>query len=897
MKKSVFAVLLGMIMGLYSFTAFGQGTITGKVVDAETGESLIGAAVTVSGTTIGTATDFNGSYKLQVPAGEQTVVFSYIGYEQKKQTVTVKNGATVDMKKVSLKNDAVGLSEVNVMANVAVSRKTPVAATTINAKTIQLELGSQEFPAIMKMTPSVYTSNLGGGYGDSRINVRGFDQKNVAVLINGVPVNDMENGWVYWSNWAGLSDATRMMQVQRGLGASKLAISSVGGTLNIITKTTDAKKGGFAQYGMTDYGRKKYMVGLSTGLMDNGWAVSFIGSRTEGTGYIESTWVDAWSYFLSVSKQLNDKNLLQFTAIGAPQKHGQRPNDEFSAMTEATHDAMGTKFNMRYGYLDGKKMNEKVNYYHKPQFSLNWYWDISENTKLQTSLYASVGRGGGSGLLGRYYGPFQYMGETVPGFYYKYDVPKVGFGTDGYDIKNPLAHEDFNISRAANINAANNGEGAVQILRNSVNQHNWEGILSSLNAHLGENLNLIAGIDGRIYKGIHYREVRDLLGANYYDDSGSGYLSGNARAKVGDKIAYYDDGLVNYFGGFGQLEYSNDIWSAFVAATLSNTWYKRVDYFTYDSNTYNASAYNGEPNYKGVKSPSENQLGYNVKGGVNWNVSPRSNFFVNAGYYARAPYFDYVFINYSNDVNPDYTTEKISSIEAGYGYKSKKFDAKINAYYTQWNDRWSDGSYRYNLPDGTSANQHVYFKGLNELHKGVEAELKYNPTHWLRLAANGSVNDWHYTKDVNIDIFDDNHAKVGSAKLYTKDLKVADAPQTQFGLAAKANLTKQIDLGLNWLYNADFYAKFSPAKRTDPNDREQSWKIPNFNTLDARIGYAFKIGTLDSYLNMNCYNVFNTSYIADAWDEGSGVGNHTRDNMVGFWGFGRNFNFSLRVNF
>ncbi|WP_025862537.1 TonB-dependent receptor [Prolixibacter bellariivorans] len=893
MKKSVFAVLLGMIMGLYSFTAFGQGTITGKVVDAETGESLIGAAVTVRGTTIGTATDFNGSYKLQVPAGEQTVVFSYIGYEQKKQTVTVKNGAMVDMKKVSLKNDAVGLSEVNVMANVAVSRKTPVAVSTIDAKTIQLELGSQEFPEIMKMTPSVYTSKLGGGYGDSRINVRGFDQRNVAVLINGIPVNDMENGWVYWSNWAGLSDATRLMQVQRGLGASKLAISSVGGTLNIITKTTDAKKGGFAQYGMTDYGRRKYMIGLSTGLMKDGWAVSFIGSRTEGTGYIDATWVNAWSYFLSVSKQLNDKNLLQFTAIGAPQEHGQRPNDEYSALTDAEHNAMGSKYNYRYGYLDGKQMNEKVNYYHKPQFALNWYWDISDNAKLKTSVYASVGRGGGSGLLGRKYGPFQYNGQEVPNFNYKYDVPRAGIGSAGWNIADHYQLEDFNISRAANLDAASNGEGAVQILRNSVNQHNWEGILSSLNQRLGEHLNLVAGIDGRMYKGMHYREVRDLLGATYYDDSYAGYKSGNAMAKKGDKIDYYDDGLVNYLGGFSQLEWSNDIWSAFVAATVSNTWYKRIDYFTYDSNKYNDGTYNGAPNYTGVKSPTKNQLGYDAKGGVNWNVSPRSNFFVNAGYYARAPYFDYVFINYSNDVNPDYTTEKISSIEAGYGYKSKKFDAKINAYYTQWNDRWTQGSYY----DDASTKHTVYFKGLNELHKGIEAQLKYNPTHWLRLAAQGSVNDWHYTKDVNVDIFDANRQKIGSATVYTKGLKVADAPQTQFGLAAKANLTKQIDLGLNWLYNADFYSKFSPEKRTSAADREQPWKIPNYNTLDARVGYAFKIGTLDSYLNMNCYNVFNTSYIADAWDGGSGVGKHTRDNMVGFWGFGRNFNFSLRVNF
>lgn len=125
--------------------------------------------------------------------------------------------------------------------DVARDRQTPVAVSTIKATEIQEKLGSQEFPEILKSTPSVYTTKQGGGFGDSRINIRGFDQRNTAVMINGMPINDMENGWVYWSNWAGLSDVTSAMQVQRGLGSSKLAISSVGGTINVITKSAGQK--------------------------------------------------------------------------------------------------------------------------------------------------------------------------------------------------------------------------------------------------------------------------------------------------------------------------------------------------------------------------------------------------------------------------------------------------------------------------------------------------------------------------------------------------------------------------------------------------------------------------------------------------------------------------------
>ena len=55
-------------------------------------------------------------------------------------------------------------------------------------------------------------------------------------MINGVPQNDMENGWVYWSNWDGVADAaTIYSELQRGLSAVNLATPSIGGTMNIIT--------------------------------------------------------------------------------------------------------------------------------------------------------------------------------------------------------------------------------------------------------------------------------------------------------------------------------------------------------------------------------------------------------------------------------------------------------------------------------------------------------------------------------------------------------------------------------------------------------------------------------------------------------------------------------------
>ncbi len=129
----------------------------------------------------------------------------------------------------------VNLDEVTVTSrviDVAKERETPIAVSTISAQEVLLKVGNLEFPEIMNKTPGVYATKQGGGYGDSRISFRGFDQRNTSFLINGQPVNDMENGWVYWSNWQGLTDVTSNIQIQRGLGATYLAVPSRGGTVS-----------------------------------------------------------------------------------------------------------------------------------------------------------------------------------------------------------------------------------------------------------------------------------------------------------------------------------------------------------------------------------------------------------------------------------------------------------------------------------------------------------------------------------------------------------------------------------------------------------------------------------------------------------------------------------------
>ncbi|MEG0761585.1 MAG: Plug domain-containing protein [Chryseobacterium sp.] len=111
-----------------------------------------------------------------------TLSTASVYYAQQVQD-TVKNESSRDI-------DAVVITGV---ADLAKDRKTPVAVSNIKAAQIIERLGNQELPEILNTTPSVYVTKGGGGFGDANIRVRGFGNSNTAVMINGMPVNDMEN--------------------------------------------------------------------------------------------------------------------------------------------------------------------------------------------------------------------------------------------------------------------------------------------------------------------------------------------------------------------------------------------------------------------------------------------------------------------------------------------------------------------------------------------------------------------------------------------------------------------------------------------------------------------------------------------------------------------------------
>ena len=190
-KKHLLAAGAVWLNCMVAFAASDDVKCTGVLVNEE-GEPIIGATISIPGTQIVATTDIDGNFTITAPAGKR-VHINYIGYKP------VELEAAAELGQIALEIESQMLQDVVVTQSIARTRRTPVAIAAVDAATIEAKLSNQEFPEVLKTTPGVYATKQGGGYGDAKINMRGFKSANVAALINGIPVNDMEWGGIYLS--------------------------------------------------------------------------------------------------------------------------------------------------------------------------------------------------------------------------------------------------------------------------------------------------------------------------------------------------------------------------------------------------------------------------------------------------------------------------------------------------------------------------------------------------------------------------------------------------------------------------------------------------------------------------------------------------------------------------
>jgi hypothetical protein len=918
--------LLISLLFILAGSVFAQKQIvSGVVKDSISGETIIGANVVINGTTTGTSTDVDGNFTLQLNKGKYTLQVSFVGYTPVLRDIVVANQPlTVNF---SLKA-AVEIEGVEVIADYAKVRETPVAFTTLSPAKIEERLSGQDIPLLLNKTPGVYATSQGGGDGDARITIRGFNQRFVAVMIDGIPVNDMENGWVYWSNWFGLDAVTRDIQVQRGLGRSKLALPSVGGTMNIITKGIENKRQASIEQGVDQEGKLTTNVGYNSGRLKNGWALTAAGAYKKGNSWVEQTNVTAFFLYLKIDKMWG-KHLTSLTGFGAPQTHVDRSYKRgiadydtnyakklgiTSEEIPTTFSNQGIAYNSQWGYIKRDAevwnsehtariidpnaakvpLNGSVNTYFKPQYSLRDSWNVSNRMLITNILYLSTGTGGGTR-------PRTSLKNTNlitdadylnnPGVFSQDEIGQINWQSI-YNQNTKGTNTGFGIKYPINPTYSDNLYYSTNYIAQATNNHKWFGLLSTFSYKINEQFNLSGGVDLRSYSSEHYYEVTDLLGGDYAIDTydkRNNYEADSSLAmkRVGDKVYFYDSGLIKWGGLFGLLEYKVGKINTFVNLTTSVSGFKKKDYF---GNTESDWLY---------------KQGFTIKTGLNYNLDQHNNVFFNMGYLSKVKDFNSYFVGYTSDFLGDSVTknERVKAFELGYSYISKKFTVNFNGYITKWENKPTN-QVKSKLDD---MNTYGDIPGMDALHKGIELDFIYKITRKLDFQGLVSLGDWRWDKKIeNLQMYyTDTHEPANTISFDATGIHVGDAAQTQLGASIRYEPIKGLYIEGGGTFFDRYYADFSPELCTDANGNPvESWMMPSYTLIDLHTGYRFKFENLDKFnftIKLNVLNLLDKEYISDAVNNDTylQVPYNTFDARSAsvFMGAGRQFSLSLKVVF
>jgi len=898
--------------------------ISGAVVN-EMGSPMPGVQIVIlnqtTGFQSGALTQANGRYLVMGlrAGGPYRVEARMIGYGlEAMDNVMLEPGGTFEAD-FTLGTEAIALDALEVFSTRAIERKTPVAYTDVPKVQIVNQLGSRDLPMVLNVTPSVYATQSGGGPGDARINVRGFDQRNTAIMINGVPVNDMENGWVYWSNWDGVGDASASIQLQRGLSAVNLAAPSIGGTLNIITDPSSMTPGLTYKQELGSGSFLKETFTFASGELNNRFSflASVVRKTADGmyTGGLrqgsDATWTDAWAYYFAGAFQINPRNRLELFAVGAPQRHGQNSYmlnigtlDAKYALSLKGYDPgaldefpeAGREWSPNVNVVDpsyrGKQyastgpghgtrgryesdfINERENYFHKPQMNLNWYSYFGNGLTLSTVAFYSGGAGGGTGT----------------------------YGSLRYDYRYTQRFPDWNATIARNQGSSDGS--SYGILRNSVNNQWSVGVISKLRKDFEQGITGEVGIDWRTARMEHYREVRDLLGGEFYNDCYDGCSSdfwtgseGYQRV-LGSRIDYNNKNTVDWLGAYAQAEKSSLMGSVYGMVGWAMNAYSFEDLFS--DNPYKAGLQN-------LRLESGWIQGFQIKGGASRNVTDQVSLFTNAGFISKVPIFDYVIDDNNGTLNRDPQNEKFTAVEAGVNFRSldRSLTAEVSAYYTKWSDRsWT--IYDPNL-FGQDQGGLVNLLGLDQRHMGLEAQVAYQPNDLLRFDGAASLGNWKYLKNVVGQYKPEDHSTpTVTDTLFIDGLKVADAPQGQLAYAVSVFPASDLYVRGQGRTYWNHHAQFNPVDRTNRAEQGiQSWVVPGYTVFDLHGSY--RINDLlpvwrggDVRLFVNIFNVFDKVYISDAVDNSSYNAfdsDHDADSAEVFLGQPRFFNLGFEVKF
>jgi iron complex outermembrane receptor protein len=399
------AMILPVLLGCCGAHAQEPGAVQGRVVDGATGEPLAGATVAVVGASRGSVTGTGGEFVIrELAPGVIRLRASFVGFSAETLTTVVAPGQPAQVS-FRLRPAVIQTLPIIVSATRSRSRETPVTSSTLDRAALEERHPTQDIPVLLTELPSVTSySEAGNGMGYTYLNIRGFDARRVAVMVNGIPQNDPEDHNVYWLDFPDIAESLEDIQVQRGAGSAFYGPPAIGGSVNLITKNFASERRFQASAGLGSYNTRRYALSLSSGVFAGRYALHARLSKLLSSGYRDRSWVDFNGYFVGVMR-FDEDMTTQFNAYGGP------VSDHLAYYGIPKADVADRSARRANPIL----REEEIENFSQPHYELFHEWRLSPSVTLNNTLFLVLGEGS-----------FDYDGSWAPYSYYRI-APEYGF--------------------------------------------------------------------------------------------------------------------------------------------------------------------------------------------------------------------------------------------------------------------------------------------------------------------------------------------------------------------------------------------------------------------------------------------------------------------------------------
>jgi len=752
---------------------------------------------------------------------------------------------------------------------------------------------SQDVSSLLQSSRDVFVSIAGFNFSAARFRMRGYQSEHFTIMMNNVPMSDPESGWAVWAYWGGLNDVTRYPEVKNGISASSMNFSSIGGYSNINLRASRFRKGTRASYALANRTyTNRAMITHATGMMKNGWAFTVSGSvRYSQEGYVDGTYYNSGSYFISAEKKINDHHSINIAGFGAPTVQGRSG----IALQEA-YDLTGNNFyNPYWGYqtqADGKqvKRNARVRDNHRPSIFLTDYFTIDDKSKLTTSVYTTFGKTGSTNL--NWYDaqdPRPDYYRYLPSYYALEDPSTAnGLYSDWTNNNTDVTQIDWDGLYNANYNNLYllnnpNGEGGTlegirsKYIVEEIRQDPFQiGVNSVYSKSLSDKLQLSVGGLIDFYTSKNYKKIADLLGGEFWVDVdqfaeqdfadptvGQNDLDViNKVVRVGDKVGYNYEMHVNKQKVFGQLEGKLSKVDWYIGLEASNTSFWRDGIWA-----------NGKfPNTSKGKGEVHNFFNYGIKGGAVYKVTGRHFITGNLLHQTKAPNSrnSYVSARTRDDVVPNLESTSIVSGDINYLVRYPNLKARATLFYSEVNNQvWARSFYH----DEFRTFINYMMTNVDHLHMGGEIGVDWTVASVIQITGAFTSGQYLFNSRPNAIITRDNSSEViaEDRTVYLKNYKIGGMPQTAGSVGVKYNSPKYWYVGVNANFFSDIYLSPSPDRRTEEAiekyiETDPQWseiidqtKLDNGYVMNVFAGKSWKIKQSFLRLNVNVNNVLNNT--------------------------------------